>query len=161
MKNFVSAFYLPDLHQQWCVLFFLCFPVVRVGLVTHHFAVLIFLHHSLHLSSSSTFPRSLFRQSSHLSESLTHFFHPHCFFDSDLFGNLSSFILSMCPVFFVPLLTILPTTQASVLIYSPWIFNIYILLSSLFTPAILPIQLFSHAFCLECWTKVHGDHFQR
>ena len=37
-----------------------------------------------------------------------------CFFMSDLFGNLSSFILTMCPAHFILLLTILPTIQALV-----------------------------------------------
>ena len=69
---------------------------------------------SLHFSSSSAFLRSLFAQSSHLDCGLPRFLKPSCFFVSDLFGNLSSFILTMCPAHFNRLLTILPTKQASV-----------------------------------------------
>ena len=47
---------------------------------------------SLHFSSSSAFSRSLFRQSSHLSCGLPRFPQPPLFV-SDIFGNLSSFIL--------------------------------------------------------------------
>ena len=36
-------------------------------------------------------------KSSHLSCGLPRFLQPSCFFVSDLFGNLSSFILTMCP----------------------------------------------------------------
>ena len=61
----------------------------------------LLLAFSLHFSSSSAFLRSLFRslftQSSHLSCGLPRFLQPSCFFDSDLFSNLSSFILTMCP----------------------------------------------------------------
>ena len=64
--------------------------------------------------SSSAFLRSLFTQSSHLSGDLPRFLQPSCFFVSDLFGNLSSFILTMCPAHFIRLLTILPTIQALV-----------------------------------------------
>ena len=49
---------------------------------------------SLHFSSSSAFLRSLFTQSSHLSCGLPRFLKPSCFSVSDLFGNLSSFILT-------------------------------------------------------------------
>ena len=52
-------------------------------------------------SSSSAFLRYLFTQSSHLSCGLPRFLKPSCFitiFVSDIFfGNLSSFILTMCP----------------------------------------------------------------
>ena len=45
-------------------------------------------------------------------------FHVFCnllgFFLSDLFGNLSSFILTICPALFIRLLTILPTLQVLV-----------------------------------------------
>ena len=51
----------------------------------------------LAFSSSSAFLRSLFTQSSHLSCGLPRFLQPCCFFVSDLFSNLSSFILTMCP----------------------------------------------------------------
>ena len=61
--------------------------------------VIIFIHRSLLLAfsldfpSSSAFPISLFRQSSHLTYGHPHFLQPPCFFVSDLFGNLSSLIL--------------------------------------------------------------------
>ena len=59
---------------------------------------------SLHFSSSSAFLRSLFTQSSHLSCGLPRFLQPSCFIVSDLFGNFSSFILTMCPAHFIRLL---------------------------------------------------------
>ena len=55
----------------------------------------------------STVLRSLFRQYSNLNCC-----HPPCFVVADLFRNLSSFVLTMCPVHFVRILTILPTVQA-------------------------------------------------
>ena len=78
----------------------------------------LLLAFSLH-SSSSAFLRSLFTQSFRLSCGLPRFLKPYCFFISDLFGNLSSFILNMCPAHFIRLLTILPTIQALVPISSP------------------------------------------
>ena len=57
----------------------------------------------LHFSSSSAFFGSIFKQSSYLSCDLPRFLQPSCFFDSDLFGNLSSFILTMCPANFIRL----------------------------------------------------------
>ena len=88
-----------------------CFPYVVVRLVYsslrctatfvirfHWFLLLAF---SLHFSSSSAFLRSLFTQSSHLSCGLPRFLQPSCFIVSDLFGNFSSFILTMCPAHFI------------------------------------------------------------
>ena len=109
------------------VFFFRCssgFPCVGVRLVylslrctatfviRFHWSLL--LAFSLHFSSSSVFLRSLFTQSSHLSCGLPRFLQPSCFIVSDLFGNFSSFILTMCPAHFIRLLTILPTMQALV-----------------------------------------------
>ena len=80
--------------------------------ICFHWSLL--LAFSLHFSSSSAFIRSLFTQSSHRSCGLPRFQKPSCFFVSDLFGNLSSFILTMCTAYFIRLLTILPTIQALV-----------------------------------------------
>ena len=80
--------------------------------IRFHWSLL--LAFSLHFSSSSAFLRSLFTQSSHLSCGLPRFLQPSCFIVSDLFGNFSSFILTMCPAHFIRLLTILPTMQALV-----------------------------------------------
>ena len=66
------------------------------------------------LFSSPAFLRSLFTQSFHLSCGLPRFPQPSCFFISDLFGNLSSFILTMCPTHITwLLLTILSTILLS------------------------------------------------
>ena len=94
------------------MLFFLCFPCVGVRLVFwsvrstatfeicfHNWSLL--LAFSLHVSSSSAFLRSLYTQSSHLSCGLPRFLQPSCFFVSALFGNLSSFILTMFPAHFI------------------------------------------------------------
>ena len=81
-------------------------------LICFHWSLL--LAFSLHFPSSSAFLRSLFTQSSHLRCGLPRFLKPSCFFVSDLFGNLSSFILTMCPAHFIRLLTILPTIEALV-----------------------------------------------
>ena len=94
------------------------------------------------LSSSSAFLRSLLTQSSHLSCDLPRFLQPSCFLVADIFGHLSSFILTMCPAHFIRLLTILPTMQALVPTSSRRSFILR--LSTLHTPAILLIQLFSH-----------------
>ena len=114
------------------MLFFLWFPCVGVRLVygslrstasfVIHFHWSLLLAFSLHFSSSSAFLRSLFTQSSHLSCCLPRFLKP-CFFVSDLFGNLSSFILTMCPAHFIRLLTILPTIQALVPTYFSQVFH--------------------------------------
>ena len=101
---------------------------------------------SLHFSSSSAFLRSVCTQSSHLSSDLPRFLQPSCFCVSDHFGNLSSFILTMCPAHFIRLLTILPTIQALVPTSSRRSF--ILLLSTLFT--IFLIQLFSHTCSLCC-----------
>ena len=77
------------------------------------FHLSLLLAFSLHFSSSSGFLRSFFTQSSHRRCGLPRFLQPSCFFVSDLFGNLSSFILTMCPAHFIRLLTILPTLQAN------------------------------------------------
>ena len=75
------------------------------------------------------------------------FLKPSCFFDSDIFRNLSYIILTMCPVHFIRLLTILPTIQALVPTSSRRSFVLR--LSTLLTPAILLIQLFSHTCSLR------------
>ena len=95
----------------------------------------LLLAFSLHLSSSSAFLKSL------------HTVLPSCFLVSDLFGNLSSFILTMCPAHFIRLLTILPTKQA--LVPTSSLRSFILRLSTLLTPAILLIQLFSHT-CSLC-----------
>ena len=121
------------------LLFFLLFPVCRgeAGQLSlwyfcyffHCSPLLAFL---LHFSSSSVFLRYLFRQPSNLSygleSSLHSFLQPSCFFVSDdLFGNLSYFILAMCPAHFIRLFTILPT-------YKP-LFQLFLLgLSFSFSP---------------------------
>ena len=69
----------------------------------------LLLAFSLHFSSSSAVLRSLLTQSSHLSCGLPRFLQPSCFFVLDIFGHLSSFILTMYPAHLIPLLTILPT----------------------------------------------------
>ena len=76
------------------------------------------------------------------------FMQPASFFVSDIFGNLSSFILTMCPVHSIRLLTILPNMQA--LVPTSSLMSFILLLSTLFTPAILLIQLFSHTCRLRC-----------
>ena len=141
-------------------LFFLWFPCVGVRLVywslpsmvtfviCFHWSLLLVF--SLHFSSSSAFHRSLFTQSSHLRCGLPRFLQPSCFFVSDLFDNLSSFILTMCPAHLIRLLTVLPTTQA--LVPTSSLRSFILLLSTLFTPAILLIQLFSHTCSLRCLT---------
>ena len=138
------------------MLFFLWFPCVGVRLVylslrnTATFVICfhwsLLLSFSLQFSSSSAFLRSLFTQSSHLNCDLPRFPKP-CFFVSDLFGNLSSFILTMCPAHFILLLTILPTIQA--LVPTSYLRFFIVFLSTLFTPGILLIQMFSHT-CSLC-----------
>ena len=80
--------------------------------ICFHWSLL--LAFSLHFSSSSAFLRSLFTQSSHLNCGIPRFLHPSCFFVSDLFNNLSSVILTICPAHFIRLLTILPIIQTLV-----------------------------------------------
>ena len=69
------------------------------------------------------------------------------FFVSARFGSLSSFIRTMCPAHFIRLLTILPTTQGLVPNSSRRSFILR--LTTLLTPAIFLIQLFSHS-CSLC-----------
>ena len=57
-------------------------------------------------------------------------------------GHFSYFIMTMCPAHFIRLLTLLPTMQALVPTSSRRSFILR--LSTLHTPAILLIQLFSH-----------------
>ena len=84
---------------------------------------------------------SLFRRYSHLALVFPLFCKlDPCLFVSDFFGYLSSFILIMCPAYLIWLLTILPIRQASAPIYS--LTHFIILLSNIFTLAILLIQLF-------------------
>ena len=138
-------------------MFFLWFPCVGMRLVywslrsTATFVIgfhwSLLLAFSLHFSSSSASIRALFTQSSHLSRGLPRFLKPSCFFVEDLFGNLSSFILTMCPAHFIRVLTILPTLQAFVPTSS--LRSFILRLSTLSTPAILLIQLFSHT-CSLC-----------
>ena len=142
-------------HLPRC-LFFLWFPLCRgeaglfvspmYGYFCNSFPLAPVVGLFSPLSSSSPFLRSLFTQSSHLSCGLPRFLQPSCFIVSDLFGNFSSFILTMCPAHFIRLLTISPTMQALVPTSS---LRSYILrLSTLRTPAILLIQLFSHTYSL-------------
>ena len=97
------------------LLFFFWFsPFVGVRLVylsLHCKATFVIYFHwslllafALHFSSSSALLISLFTQSSHLSSGLPRFLQPSCFFVSDLFGNLSSVILTMCPAHLIRLL---------------------------------------------------------
>ena len=135
-----------------------CFPCVGVRLVYWPLrstaAFVICIHRSLllafplHLSSSFAFLKSLFTQSSHLSCGLPRFLEPSCLFVSALFGSLSSFIRTMCPAHFVRLLTMLPTIQA--LLPTSYRSSFILSLSTLLTPAIFLIQLFSHT-CSLCW----------
>ena len=75
----------------------------------------LLLAFSLHFSFSSAFLGSFFTQSSHRSCGLPRFRQQPCFFVSDLFRNLSSFILTTCPAHFIRLLTIcFPNVQALV-----------------------------------------------
>ena len=67
---------------------------------------------------------------------------------SQIFSDLWSFIWAMCPTHFIRLLIILPTMQVLVPT-SSLRYNI-LLLSALFTTAILLIQLFSHTCSLRC-----------
>ena len=92
-----------SIHEYF--LFFLWFPLCRgeAGLLaTPMYGYIVICFHwspllafSVHFSSSSAFLRSLFTQSSHLSCGLARFLQPCCIFLSDLFRNLSSFILTM------------------------------------------------------------------
>ena len=135
-----------------------CFPCVGVRLVywslrsTATFVISFhrspLLAFSLHFSSSFAFLKSLFTQSSHLSCGLPRFLEPSCLFVSALFGSLSSFIRTMCPAHFIRLLTILPTIQA--LVQTSSLRSFILRLSTLLTPAIFLIQLFSHT-CRLCW----------
>ena len=134
------------------------FPCVEVTLVywsLRSTATLVICFHrslllafALHFSSSSAFLRSIFTQSSHLSCGLPRFLEPSCLFVSALFGSLSSFIRTMCPVHFIRLLTILPTIQA--LVPTSSLRSFILRLSTLLTPSIFLIQLFSHT-CSLCW----------
>ena len=96
----------------------------------------------------SAFLTSLFTQSSQLSCGRFSFLQSSCFFVSDIFGNLSSFIMTMCPAHFIRLFTILPTIQALVPTY--YLRSFILLLYTLFTSAILIVQLFSHTCSLCC-----------
>ena len=99
----------------------------------------------LHFSSSSAFLRSLFTQSSRLSCGLPRSLQPSCFFVS-LFSVISH-------------LSFLPCVQP----FSPdYYFACYckrqlqFCLSTLFTPAILLIHLFSHTCSLRCCCSDRG-----
>ena len=101
-------------------MFFLSFPCCR-GEASHSllrcntaFVIFSIALCCFHFSASSATRLSLFRQSSLLSCGLPHFLQPPCFFVSAHFGNISPFILSMCPTYFIHLLAILSTMQASV-----------------------------------------------
>ena len=138
-------------------LYFLCFRLFRDeaylfvtplnGYFCDFFHWSLLLAFSLHFSSSSAFLKSLVIQSFHSSCDLLRYLQPSCFFVSDIFGNLSCFILPMCPAHLIRLLTILPNIQALVPTSSR---RYFILLSTLFTPAILLIQLFAHTCSLYC-----------
>ena len=93
-----------------------CFPFIVVRLVIRHSTVrLLLLSFSfspccwpfLSTFLRTAFLRSLFTQSSYLSCDLPCFLQSTCFFVSDLFGDLSSFILIMCPAHLIRLFTIL------------------------------------------------------
>ena len=106
------------------VLFFLLFPLCRgeacllvtpkYGYFCNLFPFVPVIGISLYFSSATAILRSLFAQSSHLSSGLPRFLEPSCFFVADIFGNLLSFILTMCPAHFIRLLTILPPIQTLV-----------------------------------------------
>ena len=82
-------------------LLFLRFPFVGVRLVNWSLLCALLL-----CLSQISLP-----QSDHRSCGLPSILRPSCMFVSDLFGNLSSFILTTCPAHFIRLLTIWPTIQ--------------------------------------------------
>ena len=81
-----------------CVGVKLIYRSLRSRLLCFHWFLL--LAFSLHCSSSCAFLRSLSTQFSHLCCGLPRFLEPSCFFVSALFGSLSSFIRTMCPLHF-------------------------------------------------------------
>ena len=91
----------PSIRHSYTVTF-IVFPLLPLLAFSHYF------------SSSSAFLRSLFTQSSRLNCGLPRFLQPLSLFVPDIFGNLSSFILNMCPAHFIHLINILPTMQALV-----------------------------------------------
>ena len=116
------------------------FPSVGARLVIHHSAVrLLVLLVSIGpccwafcspLFFLLCFSQISLTQSSHLSCGLPRFLQPSCFFVSDLFGNVSSFILIMCPAHFIRLLTTWPTISFSsnffsLVVYSPSLHSLY------------------------------------
>ena len=112
----------------------------------HCFLSLVF---SLHCFTCSAIPKPLFTQSSHLScGRLSLSLHPSCFAVTDIFGNLSAFVLTTCPAHFVRLETIFPTTQYLVPTSSLRYFVLFLL--TLCTKAIFFIQLLSHECCVCC-----------
>ena len=106
-----------------------------------------FLVFSLHISSSSAFLRPLFKQSCHELWSSS-FSSIYCLCVSHLLGNISYFILTICPTHFTQFLTILPTAQDLFRISS--LRSFIRRLTIPFTPSILIIQLFSHNCSLCC-----------
>ena len=67
------------------------------------------------------------------------FLQPHCFFVSDLFGNISSFILTMCPTRFIRILLFCQ-------LYKLWFQLLLLGLSFSFSPLSLH-RLFSLSSC--------------
>ena len=96
---------------------------------------------SLQLSSSYAFNRPLFKQSSPLSCGVPRFLEPSGFFVSDIFGNISYFILTIMSSPFHPALNY--SANYTSLVPTSSLRYIILLLSTLLTPVILLIQLFS------------------
>ena len=107
---FMMQITLSSLNACMRSYFFSRFPFIRVRPVIGHSAVrllllffplLLLLAFSLHFSSSSAFLGTIFTQASQLSCGcgLHRFLQHLCFFVSDLFGNLLSFILTMMDMF--------------------------------------------------------------
>ena len=105
-------------------LFFLYFPFVWVMPVIRHFCTATFCYFfSSPPPPGVSFTRPLvFFVSLHaiLPSQMrsSSFVQPPCFVVSDLFGDLSSFILTMCPVQFIRLSTIFQTIPALIPTYS-------------------------------------------
>ena len=102
-------------------LFYSRFPCVWVSPIIHHSAVrqrfppsLRVVAFSVHFAPSFAFLMFLFRLSPHLSCGLPLYRQHPCLFVSDIFANLSSFILTMCPTHFIRFLSSLPNMQALV-----------------------------------------------
>ena len=99
-----------------------------------------FVHPLLYLGLHSG---SLFTGCGHL-----RFLQPICFFVSVLFNNLSCFILTMCPAHVTLLLTSCQLCKPQFHLFPK--ICIMLLLSIIFTPTIVLIQLLSHRCSLRC-----------